>query len=98
MSLAQRNLTISFVMSLSTILPLSLWGAADSRDAALDYVSEAFAEAVLDGVEVEAVAEAAIATALRELVAAHGEESVARIAQTYPDRVRGGEFTARLRQ
>ena len=60
-------------MSLATGVSLHLLGSADSRCDALDYVSEAFAEAVLDGVEIEALAEAAIATALRELVAAHGE-------------------------
>ena len=85
-------------MSLSTTIPLSVWGSAESRVAALDYVSEAFAEAVLDGVEVEAFAEAAIATALRELVAAHGEENVARIAQSLPERLRAGEFSCRIRQ
>ena len=72
--------------------------AAERRVAALDYVSEAFAEAVLDGVEVEACADAAIATALRELVAAHGEERVADIVQTWPDRLRAGEFSMRLKQ
>jgi hypothetical protein len=73
-------------------------GSADARIVALDYVSEAFAEAVLDGVEAEAFAEAAIATALRELVAAYGEDRVAEIVGTFPDRLRAGEFTARLRQ
>ena len=70
----------------------------DARIAALDYVSEAFAEAVLDGVEMEAFADAAISTALRELVAAYGEERVVDIVQTFPERLRAGEFTSRLRQ
>jgi hypothetical protein len=85
-------------MSLSTDTALPFLGFADSRCAALDYVSEAFAEAVLDGIEAEAFAEAAIATALRELVAAHGEERVAEIVATIPDRLRAGEFSLRLRQ
>lgn len=85
-------------MSLSTAISLHLLGSAESRIAALDYVSEAFAEAVLDGVEVEAFAEAAIATALRELVAAHGEERVAEIVQSIPERLRAGEFSSQLRQ
>jgi uncharacterized protein YqfA (UPF0365 family) len=76
-------------------MSLHLLSAAESRLVALDYVSEAFAEAALDGVEVEAVAEVAIATALRELVAAHGEERVADIVQTWPERVRAGEFSSR---
>ena len=85
-------------MSLSIGFPLRQLDAADARAAALDYVSEAFAEAVLDGVDVEAFAEAAIATALRELVAAHGEERVADIVQTWPERLRAGEFSSRPRQ
>ncbi len=85
-------------MSLATDISLYLLGSAESRVAALDYVSEAFAEAVLDGVEVEAFAEAAIATALRELVAAHGEERVAEIVQSIPERLRAGEFSSRPRQ
>jgi hypothetical protein len=79
-------------------MSLHLLNASESRVTALDYVSEAFAEAVLDGVEVEAIAEAAIATALRELVAAHGEDRVADVVQTWPERLRAGEFSSRLRQ
>ncbi len=85
-------------MSLATNVSLHLFGSADSRVAALDYVSEAFAEAVLDGVEVEVFAEAAISTALRELVAAYGEERVAEIVQAIPERLRAGEFSWRSRQ
>ena len=51
--------------------------AADARRAALGYVSEAFAEAMLDGIEVEILAEAAVCAAFRELVVAYGEEKVA---------------------
>jgi hypothetical protein len=85
-------------MSFSTAISLQLLDSSESSLAALDYVSEAFAEAALDGVDIEAVAQAAIATALRELVAAHGEERVAAIVQSFPDRVRSGEFSMRQRQ
>ena len=85
-------------MSLATGVTLHLLGSADSRCDALDYVSEAFAEAVLDGVEIEALAEAAICTALRELVAVHGEEGAAVIVQSLPDRLRAGEFSLRIKQ
>lgn len=77
---------------------MHLLSASEARVAALDYVSEAFAEAVLDGVEVEAIAEAAISTALRELVAAHGEDCIAEIVRSWPERVCAGEFSSRLRQ
>jgi len=85
-------------MSLSTGFSLQLLDAAEARVAALDYVSEAFAEAVLDGVDVEDFAEAAICTALRELVAVHGEDRVALVMQDWPERVRAGEFSSRVRQ
>lgn len=85
-------------MSLSTGFTLKLLDAAEARVTALDYVSEAFAEAVLDGVDVEDFAEAAIGAALRELVAAHGEERVAEVMQNWPERVRAGEFSTRARQ
>jgi len=72
--------------------------AADARRAALTYICEAFAEAVLDGIDVHAFAEAAFAAAFRELVAIHGEESAAVLAESLPCRIRAGEFSARTRQ
>jgi hypothetical protein len=72
--------------------------AADARRAALAYVSEAFAEAVLDGIDVDLFAEAALCAAFRELVAVHGEEKAAAFAERLADRVRQGEFSAAARQ
>ncbi len=79
-------------------LSLEELSAADARRAALAYVSEAFAEAVLDGIDVDAFAEAAFSAAFRELVAVHGEDRAIAIAQALPERIRAGEFTARTRQ
>jgi hypothetical protein len=72
--------------------------AADARRAALGYVSEAFAEALLDGIDVDSFADAALCAAFRELVAAYGEEKVACLAERLPDRVRHGEFSGCPRQ
>lgn len=72
--------------------------AADARRAALSYVSEAFAEALLDGIDAESFADAALCAAFRELVAAYGEETAARLAERLPERVRHGEFSANLTQ
>ena len=85
-------------MSIAPAIRLEPLDTSQSRLLALDYVSEAFAEAVLDGVEAEAFAEAAMAAALRELVAQHGEDRVAEVVETWPERVRAGEFSSRLRQ
>ncbi len=72
--------------------------AADARRAALAYVSEAFAEAVLDGIDVDAFADAALGAAFRELVANYGEDRVAAIADGMAERIRRGEFSLRGRQ
>jgi hypothetical protein len=72
--------------------------AADARRAALNYVSEAFAEALLDGIDVDSFADAALCAAFRELVAAYGEEKTAHLAERLPERVRHGEFSGSPRQ
>ena len=72
--------------------------AADARRAALTYVSEAFAEALLDGIDAEAFAEAALCAAMRELVAAHGETHAAAIAERLAERSLAGEFSLARRQ
>ncbi len=72
--------------------------AADARRAALVYVSEAFAEAVLDGIDVDAFADAAFGAVFRELVANYGEEQAAALANRLPERIRAGEFSAHSQQ
>ena len=71
---------------------------ADAREAALSYVSEAFALAALDGIHADALAEAALCAAMCELVAVHGEESAAQIASRLAERASAGEFSVSLRQ
>lgn len=82
------------------LVPRSLdeLSAADARRAALGYVSEAFAEALLDGIDVDLFAEAALCAAFRELVAMHGEEKAAALAERLSERVRQGEFSGSARQ
>ncbi len=73
--------------------PLDELAAADERRAALGYVTEAFAEAVLAGIEGDCFAHAALFAAFQELVDTYGEEAVATFAERLPERVRHGEFT-----
>ncbi len=63
------------------------------RHTALGYVSDAFAEALLDGVDGANFAYAALYTAFRELVGAFGEEAVAKFAEGLPERIRAGQFS-----
>jgi hypothetical protein len=66
---------------------------SDQHRAALAYVTEAFAEAILAGIESDNFAHAALVAALRELVATRGEENIAAFAERLPERLRAGEFS-----
>ena len=63
------------------------------KQAALSYVTEAFAEAELDGLDADYMAHAALFAAFMELVATYGEEPVAKLAEGLPARIRKGEFS-----
>ena len=71
--------------------------AAEQRREALGFVTQAFAEALLSGLEGDSFAHAALFTAFQELVGAYGEEPVAAFAENLPGRIRNGEFTIALR-
>lgn len=64
------------------------------KEAALSYVTEAFAEAELDGLDSDYMAQAALFAAFHELVAIYGEEAVAEYAEALPERIRGGQFSS----
>jgi hypothetical protein len=81
-------------MSIAFGLSLEDLNASDARRAALSYVSEAFAEALLDGIDANAFAEAALCAAMRELVAAYGEAHAAGLAERLAERTLSGEFSA----
>ena len=68
-------------LSLADASPDEIFGSED-RQIALAFVTEAFAEAVLAGVEGECFAHAAIFAALQELVATYGEEPSRRLCRT----------------
>lgn len=67
------------------------------KEAALSYVTEAFAEAELDGLDSDYMAQAALFAAFHELVATYGEEAVADYAEGLPERIRGGAFSSGLK-
>ena len=67
--------------------------AAEDRRVALGFVTEAFAEAILAGLESDSFAHAAMFAAFQELVSIYGEEPVAQFAEGLGERIRQGEFT-----
>ena len=67
----------------------------EQKQAALSYLSEAWAEARHDGVDGDCLAQASLFAAFAELVATYGEEAVAKLVEGLPQRVRNGEFSVR---
>jgi hypothetical protein len=89
-------MSAAMTLSLADAAPDETFGSED-RQVALAFVTEAFAEAVLAGVEGECFAHAAMFAALQELVATYGEEPVIAFTERLPGRVRSGEFSAASR-
>jgi hypothetical protein len=65
----------------------------EQKQAALGYLSEAWAEARHDGVDGDCLAQASLFQAFAELVSTYGEDAVAKFAEGLPLRVRNGEFS-----
>ena len=74
-----------------------LTSAEDERRAALSFVTEAFAEAILAGIESESFAHAALFAALQELVETYGEDAVSAFAGRLSERIMAGEFTVAVK-
>ena len=89
-------MSAAMTVSVADTAPDETFGRED-RQVALAFVTEAFAEAVLAGIEGECFAHAAMFAALQELVATYGEEPVVAFAERLPARVRSGEFSAASR-
>ncbi len=67
--------------------------AEEKRLVALECHTEAWADAVSEGVEAEIVADAAISTALIELIRAEGEVRALEMIDDMRKRINAGDFT-----
>ena len=65
----------------------------EQKRVALRYLQEAWAEASLDGIDGDCLAQSCLFAAFFELVSTYGEEAAARFAMGLPDRIRNGEFS-----
>jgi hypothetical protein len=65
----------------------------EQKRIALGYLNEAWAEAQLDGIDGDCLAQACLFAALAELVSTYGESAVATFAEGLAARIRNGEFT-----
>ena len=70
----------------------------EQKRAALGYLQEAWAEARLDGIDGDCLAQACLFTALAEFVATYGEDAAATFAEGLAVRIRNGEFSLELRR
>jgi hypothetical protein len=68
----------------------------EQKQAALNYLNEAWADARHDGVDGDCLAQASLFAALAELVGTYGEDAVAKFVEGLAARVRNGEFSISL--
>lgn len=68
----------------------------DQKRLALGYIHEAWAEARMDGVDGDCMAQACLFAALVEFVRTYGEDPAAKFTEGLPARIRNGEFSADL--
>jgi len=68
----------------------------EHKRAALGYLTEAWAEARLDGIDGDCLAQACLFAAFAEFVTTYGEEAAARFAEGLALRIRNGEFSVDL--
>ncbi len=65
----------------------------EQKQVALGYLQEAWAEAQLDGVDPDCLAQASLFVALAEFVDTYGEDAAATFAERLPARIKNGEFS-----
>jgi hypothetical protein len=68
----------------------------EQKRVAFGYIQEAWAEARLDGIDEDCMAQAALFAAFVELVSTYGEDAAASYAERLPQRIQNGEFTLAL--
>jgi hypothetical protein len=66
---------------------------AEKKRLALAYLTEAWDGAMAEGVDPEILAHAALFTALSDLILTYGEEAVADLTKSLPNRIRAFEFS-----
>ena len=65
----------------------------EQKRVALAYLQEAWAEARLDGIDGDCLAQACLFSAMIEFVPTYGEEAAATFTEGLSARIRNGEFT-----
>jgi hypothetical protein len=94
-----RKKPVVFMNHPASIVARDLLPDHEQKQAALGYLSEAWADARHDGVDGDCLALASLFAAFAELVKTYGEDAVAKFVEGLPLKVRNGEFsTSRAKQ
>jgi hypothetical protein len=80
-------------MTTQAIQPPAVSPEHEQKRAALAHLHEAWAEARLEGIDGDCLAQACLFAALAEFVTTYGEEAAAHFAEGLGTRIRNGEFT-----
>lgn len=67
----------------------------EQKSVAMEFLLDAWDDALSSGCAPETIATSAIYAALADMIDLYGEEAVAEMAESLPDRVRRGEFSMR---
>ena len=70
----------------------------DMKRVALGYLQEAWAEARMDGIDGDCLAQACLFAALAEFVSTYGEDAAATFTEGLGKRIRNGEFSLEQQQ
>jgi hypothetical protein len=93
----QRMARFRQISSMHTVRPRIPGGEPpperEQKMAALNYLNEAWAEARLDGIDADCMAQACLFAAFAELVSTYGEDAAAEYADKLSQRIRNGEFS-----
>ncbi|KPB02378.1 hypothetical protein [Ahrensia marina] len=66
--------------------------ANEKRVAAREVHNEAWADGMMEGIDASILADAAIATAMEEMIRTEGEDAALELADTLRERILSGEF------
>lgn len=68
----------------------------EQRNRAADLLYQAWEEALMEGIDPDILAEAALHSALMDMVQAHSEQHVTDMISKLPERIERGDFTPKL--
>jgi hypothetical protein len=91
-----RRKGITAIMTTSNLAARDPLPDHEQKQAALDFLQEAWTEARLNGVDDDCMAQICLFTAFSELVSTYGEEAAARYAEGLSRRISNGEFSIEL--